>query len=192
MNLCVYCGTALGADPAYLAAAQATGACLAEQGIGLVYGGARVGLMGAVADAALAAGGQVVGVMPRALVEREIAHMGLSSMHVVDSMHERKALMAQLSDGFVALPGGPGTLDEIVEQWTWGLLGIHAKPSGFLNTNGYFDPLRAMMQRMADEGFVGRQYVDMLAFEAAIEPLVARLRRYQPPAPKWSTAPATP
>jgi hypothetical protein len=192
MNLCVYCGTGVGADPAYLAAARATGAYLAGEGVGLVYGGAKVGLMGAVADAALAAGGQVIGVMPRALVEREIAHMGLSSIHVVDSMHERKALMAELSDGFVALPGGPGTLDEIVEQWTWGLLGIHAKPSGFLNVNGYFDPLRQMMRRMADEGFVGPQFVDMLVFEDRIEPLVARFRGYQAPAPKWATATAAP
>src|SRR5579862_3188274 len=117
MNLCVYCGTGFGADPAYLAAAQATGAYLAGEGVGLVYGGAKVGLMGAVADAALAAGGRVIGVMPKALVEREIAHHGLSEIHVVGTMHERKALMADLSDGFIALPGGPGTLDEIIEQW---------------------------------------------------------------------------
>ncbi len=192
MNLCIYCGSGLGADPAYLAAARTTGAYLARQGVGVVYGGARVGLMGAVADAALAAGGQVAGVMPRALIEREIAHMGLSSMHVVGSMHERKALMAELSDGFVALPGGPGTLDEIVEQWTWGLLGIHAKPSGFLNVNGYFDPLREMMRRMAGEGFVGDQYVDMLVFEPTIEPLLARFRDYCAPAPKWGTTGAAP
>ena len=192
MNLCVYCGTGVGADPAYLAAAQAAGAYLAAQGIGVVYGGAKVGLMGAVADAALAGGGRVTGVMPRSLVEREIAHLGLSSMHVVESMHERKALMAELSDGFVALPGGPGTLDEIVEQWTWGLLGIHAKPSGFLNVNGYFDPLLEMVRRMAAEGFVEPRHADMLAFESSIEALVKRLRGYRAPAPKWATAAAAP
>ena len=184
MNLCVYCGAGFGADPAYRAAAQATGRYLAEQRIGLVYGGATVGLMGAVADAALAAGGHVTGVMPRSLVEREIAHMGLSSMHVVDTMHERKALMAELSHGFIALPGGPGTLDEIVEQWTWGLLGIHAKPSGFLNVNGYFDPFRAMAQRMAAQGFISQPYADMLVFAESPAELVARFRAYVAPAPE--------
>ena len=192
MNLCVYCGTGLGADPAYLAAAEATGRHLAGQGIGVVYGGAKVGLMGAVADAALAAGGHVTGVMPRSLAEREIAHMGLSVLHVVGSMHERKALMAELSDGFVALPGGPGTLDEIVEQWTWGLLGIHAKPSGFLNVNGYFDPFRAMTRRMAAEGFVGQAYADMLVFADSPAEIVDRFRAYVAPPPKWATSATAP
>jgi uncharacterized protein (TIGR00730 family) len=190
MNLCVYCGTGFGADPAYLAAAQATGAYLAGHGIGLVYGGAKVGLMGAVADAALAAGGHVTGVMPRSLVESEIAHLGLTDMHVVDTMHERKALMAELSGGFIALPGGPGTLDEIVEQWTWGLLGIHAKPSGFLNVNGYFDPFREMARRMAAQGFVGQAYADMLVYAESPAELVERFRAYVAPPPKWATAPA--
>jgi hypothetical protein len=189
MNLCVYCGTALGADPAYLAAAQATGRYLARHGIGVVYGGARVGLMGALADAALAAGGHVTGVMPRALIEREIAHTGLSELHVVDTMHQRKALMAELSDGFVALPGGPGTLEEIVEQWTWGLLGLHAKPSGFLNVNGYFDPLREMAERMAAQGFVGQIYADMLVFAREPAEIVDRFRVYVAPPPKWATPP---
>ena len=190
MNLCVYCGTAFGADPAYLAAAQVTARLLAEQGIGIVYGGATVGLMGAVANAALGAGGQVIGVMPQALVDREIAHLGLSEMHVTQSMHERKALMEQLSDGFVALPGGPGTLDEMVEQWTWGLLGIHSKPCGFLNVKGYFDPLRAMTRRMVDEGFVAAPYADMLVFTDDPAELVERFRAYRPPPPKWGDAPA--
>ena len=190
MNLCVYCGTAFGADPAYLAAAHVTARLLAEQGIGIVYGGATVGLMGAVANAALGAGGQVIGVMPQALVDREIAHLGLSEMHVTQSMHERKALMEQLSDGFVALPGGPGTLDEMVEQWTWGLLGIHGKPCGFLNVKGYFDPLRAMTRRMVDEGFVAAPYADMLVFTDDPAELVERFRAYRPPPPKWGDAPA--
>jgi uncharacterized protein (TIGR00730 family) len=192
MILCVYCGTGFGADPAYLAAAQATGKYLAEQQIGLLYGGAKVGLMGAVADAALAAGGRVIGIMPQALVDREIAHTGLSEMHVVGSMHERKALMAELSDGFIALPGGPGTLDEIIEQWTWGLLGIHEKPSGFLNVKGYFDPLREMIQKIAAQGFVGQAYADMLVFREDISELVGQFRSYRAPPPKWASAAPAP
>jgi hypothetical protein len=188
MILCVYCGTGFGVDPAYLQSAQATGKYLAEHQIGLLYGGAKVGLMGAVADAALAAGGRVIGIMPQALVDREIAHTGLSEMHVVGSMHERKALMAEMSDGFIALPGGPGTLDEIIEQWTWGLLGIHEKPSGFLNVKGYFDPLREMIQKIAAQGFVGQTYADMLVFSEDIADLVARFRAYRAPPPKWATA----
>src|ERR1700677_2759033 len=143
MILCVYCGTGFGADPAYLAATQALGRYCGTHGIEIVYGGGRGVLMGAVADAALAAGGRVIGVIPQALLDREIAHPGLSALHVVGSMHERKAKMAELSDAFVALPGGPGTLDETIEQWTWALLGIHAKPVGFLNVGGYYDPLAA-------------------------------------------------
>src|SRR5580692_6479652 len=164
MILCIYCGTSFGDDPAYLAAAQAAARLFAESGIEIVYGGATVGLMGAVADAALAAGGKVTGVMPRALVEREIGHAGLSAMHVTETMHERKALMAELSTGFVALPGGPGTLDEMIEQWTWGLLGIHGKPCGFLNVKGYYEPLRAMTLRMVEQDFVHQRYADMLVF----------------------------
>jgi uncharacterized protein (TIGR00730 family) len=191
MILCVYCGTGFGDDPAYLAAAKATAQLLAEQGVGIVYGGAIVGLMGAVADAALAAGGKVIGVMPQALVEREIAHKGLTEIHVTQGMHERKALMEQLSDGFIALPGGPGTLEEIAEQWTWGVLGIHAKPCGFLNVKGYFDPLREMMQRMATDGFVQQAYVDMLAFTDDPAEMLARFRAYVPPPPKWAQAAIT-
>jgi uncharacterized protein (TIGR00730 family) len=191
MILCVYCGTSSGADPAYLAAAKAAATLFAEQGIDIVYGGATVGLMGAVADAALAAGGKVIGVMPQALVDREIAHPGLSEMHVTQSMHERKALMEQLSNAFVALPGGPGTLDEMIEQWTWGLLGIHAKPCGFLNVNGYFDPLRAMIQRAVAEGFLQQTYADMLVFTDDPAELVAQFRSYVAPAPKWAQARAS-
>ena len=185
MKLCVYCGSSFGADPAYLEAAQATARLCAAEGIEIVYGGARIGLMGAVADAALAAGGRVVGVIPRALVEREIAHTGLTELHVVADMHERKALMAELSDGFVALPGGPGTLDEIVEQWTWALLGIHAKPCGFLNVKGYFDPFREMTRRIVAQEFLDARFGDMLVFEADPAALIARFRAYAPPPPKW-------
>jgi uncharacterized protein (TIGR00730 family) len=185
MILCIYCGTSFGDDPVYLAAAKAAARLFAEQGIGIVYGGATVGLMGAVADAALAAGGKVIGVMPQALVDREIAHPGLSEIHVTQSMHERKALMEQLSTGFVALPGGPGTLDEMAEQWTWGVLGIHAKPCGFLNVKGYFDPIEAMTRRMVAEGFLQQTYADMLVFTDDPAELVERFRAYVPPAPKW-------
>jgi uncharacterized protein (TIGR00730 family) len=190
MRLCVYCGTAFGDDPAYLAAARATATLLAGEGVGVVYGGAKVGLMGAVADAALAAGGRVIGVMPQSLIDREIAHPGLTEMHVTETMHERKALMARLSDGFIALPGGPGTLDEIVEQWTWGLLGIHAKPCGFLNVDGYFDPLREMTMRMAAEGFVAARYAEMLVFATTPAELLERFRSYAAPPPKWAEAPS--
>ena len=189
MILCVYCGTSFGDDPAYLAAAKATAQLFAEQGIGIVYGGAIVGLMGAVADTALAAGGKVIGVMPHSLVEREIGHPGLTALHVTETMHERKALMEQLSDGFVALPGGPGTLDEMMEQWTWALLGVHAKPCGFLNVKGYFDPLQAMTRRMVAEGFLKQTYADMLVFTDDPAELVERFRAYVPPPPKWA-APA--
>ncbi len=190
MILCVYCGTSFGDDPAYRAAATAAATLFAEQGIEIVYGGANVGLMGAVADAALAAGGKVIGVMPQALVGREIAHPRLTELHVTQGMHERKALMEQLSTGFVALPGGPGTLDEMIEQWTWGVLGIHAKPCGFLNVKGYFDPLRAMVQRMVADGFLQQTYADMLVFTDDPAELVERFRAYVAPAPKWA-APAS-
>ena len=144
----------MGADPAYRLAAQALGRTLAERGVGLVYGGASVGLMGVVADAALAAGGEVVGVMPEALVAREIAHPGLTALRVVQTMHERKAVMAAESDGFVALPGGIGTLEELFEVWTWAQLGIHAKPCGVLDVGGYYAPLLAFLDRGVAEGFV--------------------------------------
>jgi uncharacterized protein (TIGR00730 family) len=186
MKLCVYCGSSFGADPAFLDAARATARLCAERGIEIVYGGAKVGLMGAVADAALAAGGRVTGIIPRALVDREIAHEGLSEMHVVDSMHERKALMAELSTAFVALPGGPGTLDEIVEQWTWALLGIHDKPCGFLSVKGYFDPFREMTRRIVEQQFLDERFARMLVFTEDPAELIARFESYAPPPPKWS------
>jgi uncharacterized protein (TIGR00730 family) len=164
------------------------GTLLAGQGLTLVYGGGRVGLMGAVADATLAAGGRVVGVMPQDLVDAEIAHRGLSELRVVSSMHERKAVMADLSDGFLCLPGGPGTFDEVFEQWTWALLGIHAKPCGFVNVGGYYEPMRATVQHMADNGFIAQPYVDMLIYADRTEDVLDAFRDYVPPPPKWAGA----
>lgn len=187
-SICVYCGSSAGADPAYMAEAIRAGTLIAKAGLTLIYGGGRVGLMGQVADSALKAGGKVVGVMPADLVSQEIAHNGLSELVVVDSMHERKWRMAELSDAFLCLPGGPGTFEEIVEQWTWALLGFHAKPCGFVNVNGYYDLWRATVQRMVDAGFVAQTYGDMLIYEPRTEDVIARFRSYTPPPPKWRVA----
>lgn len=153
-TVAVFCGSSFGSSPAYAEAARLTGRTLAERGIGVVYGGGHVGLMGIVADAALEAGGRVIGVIPRQLHERELTHHGVTELHVVESMHERKQLMADLSDAFIALPGGAGTLEEIAEQWTWAQLTIHAKPCGFLDVNGFWQPMQAMVDTMVGEGFV--------------------------------------
>ncbi len=153
-RVCVFCGSAPGARPAYRIAAQALGAAIAERGLGLVYGGASVGLMGAVADAAMASGAQVIGVLPRGLETREIAHRGLTELRVVDTLHERKAQMTALSDAFIALPGGIGTLDELFETATWNYLGVHAKPYGALDVEGYWQPLLRMLDTMVEEGFL--------------------------------------
>ena len=179
--------------PAYAEAARAFGAALAGRGLGVVYGGGRVGLMGAVADAALAAGGDVVGVIPQALVERELAHGGLTELHVVGSLHERKALMAELADGFVALPGGFGTLDELLEQLTWSQLGLHAKPIGLLDVEGYWRPLIALARHATEEGFVRESDLGALAVSDDPEVLLDRLERLtceQRPRAKWSKPPA--
>lgn len=186
MKICVFCGSSLGGDPAYKEAAQEIGAFFAKRDIELVYGGGHVGLMGALADAALAGGGKVTGVMPAALVEREIAHKGLTSLIVVESMHERKAEMATRSDGFIALPGGAGTLEEVFEQWTWAQLGVHQKPCGFLNTRGYFDPLRDMIERIVAEGFMKPDYAEMLTFSDSCEDILEAFEAYEPPARKWT------
>jgi uncharacterized protein (TIGR00730 family) len=184
--VCVFCGSSPGGDPAYLEAARATGAAIARRGLTLIYGGAKVGLMGAVADAALAAGGQVVGVLPKALMIKEIGHPGLSRLEVVASMHERKARMAELSDGFIALPGGAGTLEEIFEIWTWGQLGFHDKPAGFLNVAGYFDKLAGFLDHTVGEAFVKPAHRDMLIFHDQPEPLLEALAAYDAPATsKW-------
>lgn len=152
-SVCVYCGSSFGTDPVYLDATRELARTFAERGIRVVYGGASVGLMGALADATLEAGGDVVGVIPQQLVDREIAHQGLTELHVVQTMHQRKALMAELSDAFVALPGGIGTLEELIEIWTWSQLRLHSKPLAVLNVDGYYDRLAAFLDHSVAQGF---------------------------------------
>ena len=186
MRICVFCGSSPGNNAVYVNAAREMGRSLAAHNIGLVYGGARVGLMGAMADAVIEAGGSVVGVIPRSLAEREIQHTGLTELHVVASMHDRKSKMAALADGFIALPGGAGTLEEIFEQWTWAQLGLHLKPCGFLNVNGYFDPLRAMIDRMLADDFIRHEHASMLVFHDDPAAIVGAFRNYSPsPLKNW-------
>ncbi len=185
-SVCVFCGSNAGARSLYVEAAHDVGRAVADRGLRLVYGGASVGLMGAIADAALGAVGEVVGVMPRALVEREIAHNGLSELHEVASMHERKALMSDLSDAFLALPGGAGTLEEVFEIWTWAQLGHHRKPVGLLNAGSYFDLLIAFLDHQQRERFVRPEHRDMLIVEEQPERILDRFERYEPPVvEKW-------
>ncbi|QLC34148.1 TIGR00730 family Rossman fold protein [Halarchaeum sp. CBA1220] len=179
--LCVYCGSSSGERPAYAAAAADLGTALAERDVTLVYGGGRVGLMGAVADAALAAGGDVHGVIPESLEAKEVAHSGLTDLDVVASMHERKARMAELADGFVALPGGFGTLEEIVEVLTWAQLGFHEKPCGLLNVAGYYDDLAAFFDHQTDEGFVEETHREMVVVEDSVEDLLDAYASYESP-----------
>ena len=186
--VCVYCGSNPGADPLYLDAARGLGRALAEAGLGLVYGGARVGLMGAVADAALAVGGEVVGVLPASLRARELAHDGLTELVIVDSMHERKAIMAERADAFVALPGGLGTLEELFEVLTWAQLGIHAKPCGVLDVAGYWTPLLRFLDRSVEQGFVTQLSRDLLMVAEDPQTLLARFRAFEPaPRRQWLT-----
>ena len=182
-RLAVYCGSATPADPMYMDTARAVGRGLAERGIGVVYGGGRLGLMGAVADAALGAGSEVVGVIPQALVDAEVAHRGLSELHVVSGMHERKALFTDLADGFVTIPGGTGTMDELWEALSWAQLGYHAKPVGLLNVRGFYDPLVAMWDRMAAVGFVRAQHRDLLIVADALPALLDAMAAHVPTRP---------
>lgn len=180
-SICVYCGSKTGESPVYAEAARIVGAALAAEGVTLVYGGGRVGLMGILADACLEAGGEVVGVIPDFLAEKEVAHMGVQDMRVVSSMHERKQLMADLSDGFIALPGGLGTLEELFEIWTWSQLGRHADPVGLYNVQGYFDALLTFLDHVAGEGFVERRHRDLLTVSGDIGDLIARMRAAEHP-----------
>lgn len=184
--VCVFCGSNPGNHPDYAAAAEALGQAIAKRGATLVYGGAEVGLMGITADAALAAGGEVIGIIPKALMDKEIGHKGLTRLEAVGSMHERKARMAELSDGFVNLPGGTGTLEEMFEVWTWGQLGFHDKPIGVLNVRGFYDPLMTFLDHQRDEGFVKPGLRDTLLSADEPEALLSAMESYQAPVvQKW-------
>ncbi len=188
-RLCVYCGSSAGSRPVYAAAAEAFGRALAARGTGVVFGGGSVGMMGLVADAVLAAGGEAIGVIPHGLAAREVGHLGLSELHVVDTMHERKALMADLADGFVALPGGLGTLEELMEVWTWAQLGIHRRPVGLLNVDGYYDGLLTFVDHAVREGFVRESHRALLLVGEAPDDLLDRLEAYEAPRmPRWLTS----
>jgi uncharacterized protein (TIGR00730 family) len=180
-RVCVFCGSSTGTNPAFLEAARTMGRTLAGRGIGLVYGGGSVGLMGAIADAALEAGGEVVGVIPRALQLRELAHAGLTTLHVVGSMHERKARMAELADGFVALPGGMGTLEELAEILTWAQLGLHVKPVGLLDAAGYYGPLIQFFDRAVAEGFIRPDHRRLVLVGQDASTLLERFTNWRPP-----------
>lgn len=183
-SIAIFCGSSDGASPVYKESAGALGHELAERNMTLVYGGASVGLMGAVADAVLAQGGKVIGVLPRFLQSREIAHKGLTELIVVDSMHERKARMAELADGFIALPGGPGTLEEYLEIFTWGQLGLHEKPCGLLNIQHYYDPLIALFDQMAREKFMQEKYRSMVITDTTPQGILKQFSGYSPPSVK--------
>ena len=191
-SICVFCGSSTGSEPEYTEAARTLGKVLAGANIRLIFGGGRVGLMDEVANAALAAGGEAIGVIPNSLVEREIAHTGLTDLHVVGSMHERKAMMSDLSDGFVALPGGTGTLEEFFEVLTWAQLGEHTKPCGLMNVAGYYDPLLAVFNHMVGKGFLSEANRALVIIESDPGALLAKLERYRPPETiKWVGGPET-
>jgi len=186
-RICVFCGASPGARPAYRAATAELARLLVADEIRVVYGGGGVGLMGALADAVLAEGGEVTGIIPRALVDREIAHRDVADMRVVGSMHERKALMAELADAFIALPGGLGTLEELFEVYTWAQLGLHRKPCAMLNVDGYYDGIAGFLTHAVEERFVREEHREMLIVESEPEAVIERLRRFEPDAalPKW-------
>lgn len=184
-RICVFCGASPGRDPSYVAIAAAVGTALAERSIELVYGGGRLGTMGAVADGALGAGGRVIGVIPAGLVERELAHRGVDDLRIVGSLHERKAVMADLSEAFIALPGGLGTLEELAEVLSWGQLELHAKPIGLLNVRGYFDRLVDFIDHAIAEGFVPARHRDLFVVDEDLEMLLARFETWQAPEGRW-------
>ena len=179
-SLCVFCGSNAGAHPDYLEAAEAVGRGLAQRGLRVVYGGGKVGMMGAVADAARAAGGEVVGVIPQAIFDLEIGHTGIDDLRVVGSMHERKALMAELSDAFIALPGGIGTLEELFEVYTWAQLGIHSKPLGLIDVACYYEPLVAFLDHAVQERFLRPETRTLLAVSESLDDLLAQLETWEP------------
>ncbi|MGN6268404.1 MAG: TIGR00730 family Rossman fold protein [Sphingomonas sp.] len=179
-RIAVYCGSATPADPVYIETARAVGRGLAERGIGVVYGGGRLGLMGAVADSALEAGGEVIGVIPDALVDAEVAHRGLSELHTVRNMHQRKQLFTDLSDGFLTIPGGTGTMDELWEAMSWAQLGYHALPVGLLNAAGYYDHLIAFVAKMAEVGFLRPQHRELLIVGDTLGGLLDKMAAHRP------------
>lgn len=180
-SVCVFCGSRDGSNPAYLAAARQTGAAIARRGWRLVYGGGHVGLMGALADAALAEGGEVIGIMPRALLTKEIAHPGLTRLHLVTSMHRRKALMSSMSDGFLTLPGGYGTLEEFFETLTWAQLRLHTKPCALLDVAGFWNNLLAMVDTGVSEGFIPAEHRQLILCDSDPETLLDQMAFYAPP-----------
>jgi uncharacterized protein (TIGR00730 family) len=184
-SICLFCGSSAGNKPVYRAAAEHFGRTLAERGIALIYGGGDVGLMGAAADAALAAGGRVVGVIPESLMAMEVGHRGLTELHVVGSMHERKALMASMADAFIALPGSFGTLDEMFEVLTWNQIGAHDKPVGLLNVHGYYDALVTFLKHVEGEGFLRPQHAPLLRIADDLDALLLRLAEPLPKYQKW-------
>ena len=185
-SIAIFCGSSVGTDSIFLDTAQKMGQIIARQGKTLVYGGGgRSGLMGIVADSALQAGGKVIGVIPNALVERELAHPHLTELHVVANMHERKTKMSELSDAFIALPGGAGTLEEIFEQWTWAQLGIHLKPCAFLNVAGFYDDLLKFIHLTTVKGFTHPRFSDSIIASDSIEDILQQFDAFQAPQPKW-------
>jgi uncharacterized protein (TIGR00730 family) len=186
MNICVFCGSAVGARASYTEAAQRLGTLLVQRGLGLVYGGGNIGLMGVIADTVMAGGGSVTGVMPRNLIAREIGHAGITELRVVDTMHQRKALMADLSSGFIALPGGYGTFDEFFEVVTWTQLGLHRKGCGLLNVDSYYDPFVTMLDRAVADGFIKPENRALVLDDASPDRLLARVLAFHPaPTEKW-------
>lgn len=181
-SVCVFCGSSTGIDPAYAEAARSLGRTLAEANVRLVFGGGHVGLMGVVSNAVLEAGGEAIGVIPHFLVERELAHAGLSDLRIVDTMHERKAMMADLSEAFITLPGGTGTLEEFFEVFTWAQLGEHRKPCGLLNVAGYYDTLVTVFDHMVRKGFLSASDRSLLLVETEPTTLIGRFEEYEPPA----------
>lgn len=185
-RICVYAGSSPGSDPAFAEAATELGAEIARRGLGLVYGGSNVGLMGAVADGATAAGGTVIGVLPSVLRDKEIAHQGISDLRIVDNMHERKLAMMELSDGFVTLPGGSGTLEELFEVFTWQQIGLHHKPVGLLDVNGFWQPLVALIDHIVDSRLLRREHADLLLVDGDATSLLDRFETFSPPViDKW-------
>lgn len=180
VNICVFCGSSMGASPVYKEAAAALAAAIVEKGWSLVYGGGQVGLMGVVANTVLELGGEVTGVIPRFLNTREVAHNGVTHLEIVETMHERKALMEKRSDAFVALPGGFGTYEELMEIVTWGQLGLHRKPIGVLNVDGFYDPLLAQMEKGIECGFIGEQFRELMVSSGEVSELVGLLENFSP------------